>query len=123
METELLDKLKLVINDKNEITAYSRHGGIVGAIDWIGNAPDNFEGTFKPNLYILKDGEIIENPDYVEPSIDIPDETPNTIEQQVAALGYQQMKDDQDKQKLVNQNAQMAYQIMQIKQELGGKVE
>jgi hypothetical protein len=111
--------MKLVLNEKNEILSYISLGDVEGAIDYQGEIPEDFYEKFKPSFYLLKNDEIVENPDYVEP--EPPVIGPSIIEQQLAALGYQQMQDDQDKQTLVKQNAQMAYQIMQIQQQLGGQ--
>lgn len=106
-------------NKNNEITEMAIYGGLEGSFEYTGVIPDDFEEKFKPFFYMVKNGAIIENPNYVEP--EPPVIGPSAIEQQVAALGYQQMQDSQDKQKLVKQNAQMAYQIMQIQQQLGGQ--
>lgn len=60
--------MKLLLNEKNEILSYILLGDIDGTIEYDGEIPDGFEDSFKPNFYMLKDGEIVENPDYVEPS-------------------------------------------------------
>lgn len=111
--------MKLLVNETREIEAYSIWGDIEGAIDFTETVPDDFYEKFKPSFYLLKNNEVIENPNYVEP--EPPEIGPSAIEQQVAALGYQQMQDNQDKQTLVKQNAQIAYQVMQIQQQLGGQ--
>lgn len=53
--------------------------------------------------------------------IPLPSNQPSATETQLAALAYQQMQNDQEKQTLIKQNAQIAYQIMQIQQQLGGQ--
>ncbi|QGZ70042.1 DUF2977 domain-containing protein [Pediococcus pentosaceus] len=111
--------MKLIINDKSEILAFTVFGDVDNSLEYNGEVPEDFRDKFKPKFYMLVDGVIVENPNYVKP--EPPEIGPSVIEQQVAALGYQQMQDNQDKQKLVKQNAQMAYQIMQIQQQLGGQ--
>lgn len=111
--------MKLLLDDKNVIIGMASIGSIEGAIDYNGLIPDGFEEQFKPYFYLLKNDEIVENPNYVEP--EPPVVGPSAIEQQLAALGYQQMQDTKDKQALIKQNAEMAYQIMKIQKQLGGQ--
>ncbi|MDV2912325.1 DUF2977 domain-containing protein [Pediococcus acidilactici] len=117
-----MSTIKFELNDKNEIISYVKQGGIVG-IDLTdfdaSKLPDDFFDNYRSGYYMLQNDKVIENPNYAAP--EPPEIGSSTIEQQVAALGYQQMQDNQDKQTLVKQNAQMAYQIMQIQQQLGGQ--
>lgn len=110
--------MELVLKN-NEIIDYATVGHISGSVYYDGNLPEDFNENFKPSFYLLKDNEIVKNPDYVAP--EPPVIGPSNLEKQVAALGYQQMQDNQDKQTLVKQNAQIAYQVMQIQQQLGGQ--
>ncbi|MCT3032712.1 DUF2977 domain-containing protein [Pediococcus pentosaceus] len=109
----------IVVNENNEIVQYASIGELPDSIEYDGAIPEDFIDKFKPSFYMIQDGVIVENPDYKE--IKIPAVGPSTTEQQLAALGYQQMQDSQEKQVLIKQNAQMAYQIMQIQQQLGGQ--
>ncbi|KAF0505256.1 DUF2977 domain-containing protein [Pediococcus pentosaceus] len=111
--------MKLLLDDNKIIIGMAVIGSIEGAIDYSGSIPDGFEEQFKPNFYMIKDNSITENPDYVAP--EPPATKPSVIEQQLATLGYKQMQDTQYKQALIKQNAQMAYQIMKIQQQLGGQ--
>lgn len=111
--------MKITIDENKIITGYTTVGDIEGSIEYNDKLPDGFKTNFKPYFYLLKNDEIVENPDYVEP--EPPVVGPSVIEQQLAALGYQQMQDTQDKQALIKQNAEMAYQIMKIQQQLGGQ--
>lgn len=112
--------MQLQLDNNNVIIGYANFGEINNGVEFDENkVPDDFYKKFKSSFYLLKDSEIVENPDYVSPKP--PVIGPSTIEQQVAALGYQQMQDNQDKQTLVKQNAQIAYQVMQIQQQLGGQ--
>jgi Protein of unknown function (DUF2977). len=111
--------MRLLLDDKQVIIGFVKIGALDGTIEYNGPIPDDFYEKFKPSFYMLKNGAIIDNPNYVEP--ESPAIGPSAIEQQVAALGYQQMQDNQDKQTLVKQNAQIAYQVMQIQQQLGGQ--
>lgn len=114
-----LRKILIVVNENNEIVQYASMGELPDSIEYSGAIPEDFRDKFKPSFYLLENDAIVENPDYEE--IKIPAVGPSTTEQQLAALGYQQMQDSQEKQALIKQNAQMAYQIMQIQQQLGGQ--
>ncbi|MEF7407977.1 DUF2977 domain-containing protein [Pediococcus acidilactici] len=59
--------LSLVLDEKNTIQAYARYGYFENATQWTGTLPDGFEDNFKPSFYLLKNNEIIENPNYMEP--------------------------------------------------------
>lgn len=112
----------LVLDNNNCIVKYSLIGGLAddNVIEYDENElPEGFDVKFQPLFYKLENNKIIENPNYKE--IEIPAVGPSATEQQLAALGYQQMQDSQEKQALIKQNAQMAYQIMQIQQQLGGQ--
>lgn len=112
--------MRLFLDKNNVIVGYETKGNSSAGIEYNPDTlPDDFEIKFKPSFYMIQDGLIVENPDYEE--IEIPAVGPSTTEQQLAALGYQQMQDSQEKQALIKQNAQMAYQIMQIQQQLGGQ--
>ena len=111
--------MRLLLDENQIIIGFVKIGALDGTVEYTGVVPDDFEVKFKPSFYMLQDGVIVENPNYVEP--EPPVIGPSAIEQQVAAIGYQQMQDSQDKQKLVKQNAQIAYQVMQIQQQLGGQ--
>lgn len=105
--------MKIEVNDNNEIVAYTKHGDILGdnlieiQEDKI---PDGFYENYKSRFYLLKNNEIVENPNYVAPKP--PETKPSNLEKQVATLGYQQMADIQTINALQQQNAKMAYQIM-----------
>ncbi|MBF7122813.1 DUF2977 domain-containing protein [Pediococcus pentosaceus] len=72
--------MKLLLDDKKIIIGMAVIGSIEGAIDYSGLIPDGFEEQFKPNFYMLKNNLITENPDYVEPSNDVPT-GPNSLQQ------------------------------------------
>lgn len=112
--------MQLQLDNNNVIIGYANFGEIKNGVEFDENkVPDDFYKKFKSSFYMLKNGEIVENPDYAEP--EPPVIGPSNLEKQVAMIGYQQMQDNQDKQTLVKQNAQIAYQIMQIQQQLGGQ--
>ncbi|MBY4581353.1 DUF2977 domain-containing protein [Pediococcus pentosaceus] len=103
--------MQLQLDNNNVIIGYANFGEIKNGVEFDENkVPDDFYKKFKSSFYLLKDSEIVENPDYVSPKP--PVIGPSTIEQQVAALSYQQMVDNQTINTLQQQNAQMAYQIM-----------
>lgn len=100
------------INDKNEILEYADVGGIDGAQEFKGIRPDNFIENFKPSRYLLQNNEITVNPNYEEPTINIPEIEPSQTKQQLAQIAYQQMMTSKDFTTIQTQNAQMAYQLM-----------
>lgn len=105
--------MKIEVNDADEIVAYAKHGDILGdSLIEIqeDKIPDGFYENYKPRFYLLKNNEIVENPNYVAP--EPPTDSPSNLEKRVAAISYQQMADSQTISTLQKQNAQMAYQIM-----------
>lgn len=64
--------MKLQINSSHEIVAYAAEGDIDNSIDYQVTLPDDFEANFKPKFYLLQNNEIVVNPNYQEPTIDIP---------------------------------------------------
>ena len=68
----------LIINDKSEITDFSYNdqgfGTSQNAIKYSGNVPNVFLANFKPSFYLLKNNQIVANPNYVAPQL--PDLTP-----------------------------------------------
>lgn len=64
--------MQLII-ENNIIEAYVRFGEIQGGIDFAEKSlPEKFYENFKPYFYMLKNDEIVENPDYVAPSSNVP---------------------------------------------------
>ncbi|WP_285110020.1 DUF2977 domain-containing protein [Pediococcus sp. AC40] len=55
--------------DQNIIVDYAIGSGLIGdnVIQYDGKIPDDFYENYKPFFYLLKNNEIVENPDYVEP--------------------------------------------------------
>ncbi|WPK17311.1 DUF2977 domain-containing protein [Pediococcus pentosaceus] len=94
--------MKLLLNEKNEILNYILLGDIDGTIEYDGEIPDDFEDSFKPTFYMLKDGEIVENPDYVEPSDTSPVNSTNSVQEAINKLGEATAKiaDDDNQIKL-----------------------
>ncbi|MDN3207842.1 DUF2977 domain-containing protein [Pediococcus pentosaceus] len=74
------------INDQNLILEYTTIGGLPDSIEYTGTIPDDFEINFKPSFYMLQDDQIIENPDYVEPTDTPPDDEPTNMQQIVMKM-------------------------------------
>lgn len=103
--------MRLFIDKNNVIIGYELTGTSIDGIEYdSSDLPDDFLDNYKPSFYLLKNNEIVENPNYVAP--EPPVIGPSNLEKQVAELSYQQMIDNQIINKLKQQNAQMAYQIM-----------
>ncbi|MEB3377166.1 DUF2977 domain-containing protein [Pediococcus pentosaceus] len=95
--------MQLVINDKNEITAYASVGDI-GGTEYSGEIPENFYSDFKPEFFLFKDGKIYENPNYVKPVTNLPT-GPTSLEQIVM---QQAMTITQMQQMLMQQSKDIA---------------
>ncbi|MCM6793213.1 DUF2977 domain-containing protein [Pediococcus pentosaceus] len=74
------------INDKNLILEYTTIGGLPDSIEYNGIVSDDFEDKFKPYFYMLQDDQIIENPDYAEPTDTPPDDEPTNMQQVVMKM-------------------------------------
>ena len=83
--------MQLEINSNNEIIAYLIYGGIDGIklVEYGGAIPDNFEENFKPSFYLLKNNEIVINPNYVELIPSRPDAGPTAEQLMINQLGLQ----------------------------------
>lgn len=64
--------MEIQTNEKCEITAYALVGRVEDGKEHIGDVPENFESNFKPGRYKLTDGLIVANPDYQEPTSEVP---------------------------------------------------
>lgn len=108
------------INENNEIEEFATTGGLPNSIEIDDSLkPVDFNHLFKKGYYLYQDSEIIVNPNYEEPSIEIPTPEPSESDKQVAQLTYQQMMTTQDVTTLQTQNAQMAYQLMMMQKQGG----
>lgn len=101
--------MKLLVNETREIEAYSIWGDIEGAIDFTETVPDDFYEKFKPSFYLLKNNEVIENPNYVEPSV--PDAGPSKQDKINAQLMLNQATQKQTQDAF---NAQILIQIAKL---------
>lgn len=62
----------LQVNKLNEIIGYSISGCIEDAIEVDDKVvPDGFFGSFKSGYYLYQDNEIVVNPNYKEPTVEI----------------------------------------------------
>ncbi|OIM96554.1 hypothetical protein BIY40_00460 [Pediococcus acidilactici] len=79
--------------DQNIIVDYALNNGLNGddIIQYNGNIPDNFYEDFKPSFFMVKNNEITENPDYINPNDIIPN-VPSDLDKAVAALTLQMAK-------------------------------
>lgn len=77
----------LKINEKNEVTSYALIGGLSEAVKYDGTIPDDFEDNFQPSFYLLKNNEIVLNPNYVEPTPPKPTTGPTTEQVMINQLG------------------------------------
>lgn len=79
--------MQIRINENNEITDYVGVGSIEGGQEYTGEVPEAFYLNFKPSYYLLQDSEIIVNPNYEEPAIDVSEaETPSGPSPEMLAI-------------------------------------
>ena len=91
------------INSKNEITEYAAIGGLTNSIGISDDLkPEGFENTFKSGYYLYQDDQIIINPNYQEPTVDIPTPEPSEPSKEWQAINM------------------LALQVAQLKSEKGG---
>lgn len=92
-------RLNLIIDEDNAIQAYSRCGTFINATKWKGKLPDGFEDDFKPSFFLLQNGDIVENPNYVQPKLDFgpSSEQQILIQQAMTITQMQQMLMQQSK--------------------------
>ncbi|KRN94596.1 DUF2977 domain-containing protein [Pediococcus stilesii] len=98
--------------ENDQVIAWSKLGGIDGTdvIDFDeSKLPDDFEENFKPSFYLLKNDEIVENPDFVEPEPPAlgPSEQDKVNAQVLLKMAQQQQKQDAF-------NAQVLLQIAKL---------
>lgn len=72
--------MQLIVNDKNEIIGYVAVGSTENGVEYTGTVPDDFKTNFNPSYFLLSDGAIAVNKDYVEPTITVPN-APNAMQQ------------------------------------------
>ena len=89
------------ISDRHEIIAYTIVGGLSSSVEYSGTVPDDFEEKFRPSFYLLKNDEIVENPDFVEPEPPVvgPSDMQQMIMQQASTITQMQkiiMQQSQD---------------------------
>lgn len=78
--------MNILVNEQNEIVAYTNRGDIDGATAYSGTVPDGFEANFKPSFYLLQNGTVTVNPNYVAPVEPTPDSGPTAEQQAIAKL-------------------------------------
>lgn len=81
--------MQLLVDENLEIIAFAQTGILSGAIEYKGNVPDDFEENFKPSFYLLKNNEIVLNPNYIEPTPPKSAGGPTTEQQMINQLGLQ----------------------------------
>ena len=80
-------------DDYGLILSYSTIGQIDGGQKYSGSVPEDFETTFKTEKYMLQNGEINLNSEYVEPTESTAIDVQPTAEQQAITALAQQVAD------------------------------
>ena len=84
----------------NEIVGYTELGGAEGFLEFGGELPEHFYDTFRPSYFLLENNEIVVNPNYKEPTVEIPEPSEPSKEWQAINM--------------------LALQVAQLKAEKGG---
>ena len=118
--------MQILINNDNEIISFAVVGGFEDGIE-IDNIPDNFIVNFKPRYYLYNEGKIEVNKEYKEetetfPSIETPDlslsGTDEELRKMFANMQIQIVQGNVMVSELTQQNARLAQEIVETKQEL-----
>ncbi len=81
-----LTKILIVVNENNEIVQYASMGELPDSIEYDGAIPEDFREKFKPSFYMIQDGVIVENPDYVATTDSSEPEGPTVMQTVVTNL-------------------------------------
>ena len=93
----------LRIGQDNEIIEYANIGAIINGQEVDDSLkPKDFDVNFKSGYYLFQDDQIIANPDYQEPTVDIPMPEPSEPSKEWQAINM------------------LALQVAQLKAEKGG---
>lgn len=115
--------MQLVVNEQQQIIAYSVLGNISGSVAYNGAVPEDFAINFVPNLYLLKSNTIVTNPDYVAPIASPERPTPPTetdkLKLMVGNLVAENAKKDQSIKQLQEMTGTLVAQIAELNK--GGK--
>lgn len=84
----------------NEIIEYATVGGFVDGGQEINDSlkPKDFDNNFRPSYYLYQDDQIIVNPNYEEPTVDIPipePSGPSAEQQAITDLAINSAEHDQ----------------------------
>ncbi|WP_087842080.1 DUF2977 domain-containing protein [Lactiplantibacillus plantarum] len=83
------------INENKEILAYAILGGLTDGVEVHDPVlPDDFEENFKPSFYLLQNGTVVANQNYVASVEPTPDIRPTAEQESMTAIA-QQMADQQ----------------------------
>ena len=79
--------MKVKLNNKNEIVAFAKTGDIDSSIEVDDSLfTDDFIDDFKSSYYLYQDDQIVVNPNYEEPSIEIPTPEPSGPSPEMLAI-------------------------------------
>lgn len=125
MDKKKLESIKLILDDNNHVSSFSTIGAIDGAIEYCGPIPTGFLEDVYPQRYLLSAGVLVEDPQFMPPTI--PKENgPSLLEQlnqtkkELAKSSYQLMAEQQKNSLLAKQQAQLSFEMMQVKKQLQG---
>ena len=118
--------MQILVNTNDEIINYAIVGGFEDGIE-INNIPSDFIRNFKPRYYLFNEGQIEVNNEYKEetetfPPIDPPNfnlsGTDEELRKMFANMQIQIVQGNVMVSELTQQNARLAQEIVETKQEL-----
>lgn len=84
------------LSESKEILAYATLGGLTDGVEVHDPVlPDDFEENFKPSFYLLQNGAVIVNPNYVAPVEPAPDSGPTAEQESLTAMAQQMANQQQ----------------------------
>lgn len=118
--------MQILINSKNEILSFAIVGGFEDGIK-VDNIPSDFIRNFKPRYFLFNEGQIEVNNEYKEDTETFPPiEPPNLnlsgtdeeLRKMFANMQIQIVQGNVMVSELTQQNARLAQEIVETKQEL-----
>ena len=86
--------MEVLTNKNNEIINYAIVGGFTEGIV-VDTIPEGFEANFKPSFYLLQNGTVVANPNYVAPVESTPDSGPTAEQESLTAMAQQMASQQQ----------------------------
>lgn len=116
--------LKIVLDSSGHVSSYASTGDIAGGQDYEGDIPEGFLDDPYPGRYLLQNGLLVVDPSFTEPAAPELPAGPSLgdqlvqVSQSLAKASFQLMTTQQQNEAMAKQNANMGFEIMQLKQQI-----